>query len=307
MSAPTRVAAAVCLAGISAFGIAACGDDSPTRPTPPPPPVVNTPPVVRSLTATPTRLEVRLSTCAGTTPCPTRTTLAATVEDTETAAAQLTYEWSAAGSGGAGLGTFEGSGATVTWIAPDTVPGPQTVDVRLTVVERYASRVGGPIDSENRVSSTVGVRVHDSVKEVGDLATLFLTEFSNSSLEDPQYLVRNFSDSCPGKAAEATDVAANRQNYLILNYALGGPKVTVTFAPSPCGTRTRPEGHACAELTCRWTARCLPGAPANECTPGVVGTTSGNCVLSAIYEREQWYLCDSRYYESQTSGMRWMR
>lgn len=307
MSGPTRVAAAVCAAGISALGIAACGDDSPTKPTPPPPPVVNTPPVVRSLTATPTRLEVRLSTCAGTTPCPTRTTLAATVEDTETAAAQLTYEWSAAGPGGAGLGTFEGSGATVTWTAPDTLAGPQTVDVRLTVVERYASRVGGPIDSENRVSSTVGVRVHDSVKEVGDLATTFLTEFSNSSLRDPQYLVRNFSDACPGKAAEANDIANNRQNYLILEYGLGRPAVTVTFAPSPCGTRARPEGHACAQLTCQWTARCLPGAAPGECTPGVIGKTSGNCVLSALYEREQWWLCDSKYYESQPSGMRWMR
>ena len=306
MSARARLATAVCVAGMSAFGIVACGDDSPTTPTPPPPPVVNTPPVVRSLTATPTRLEVRLSTCAGTTPCPTRTTLAATVEDTETPAAQLTYQWSAAGSGGASLGTFEGSGATVTWTAPDTLAGPQTVDVRLTVAERYASRVGGPIDSENRVSSTVGVRVHDSVKEVGDLATLFLTDFSTSS-KPPAEVVRNFSDACPyTKAAEAADVAKNRQYCLILNYALGPPRVNVTFAPSPCGTLAA-GGQACAQVSCQWTARCLPGAPANECTPGVVGTTNGNCVLSAIYEREQWWLCDSKYYESQPSGMRWMR
>ena len=301
-----RVAVAVCFAGVSALVVAACGDDSPTGPTPPPPPVVNTPPVIRSLSAAPTRLEVRLSTCAGTTPCPTRTTLTATVEDVETPAAQLAYQWFAAGSGGASLGTFEGSGATVTWTAPDTLAGPQTVDIRLTVVERYASRVGGPIDSENRVSSTVGVRLHDSVKEVGDLATLFLTDFSTSS-KPPAEVVRNFSDACPGKAAEATDVANNRQNYLILNYALGRPTVSVTFAPSPCGALARPEGHACAQLTCQWTARCLPGAVPGECTPGVVGTTSGNCVLSAIYEREQWWLCDSRYQASQASGMRWMR
>lgn len=286
---------ALLASGVAAFA-ASCGGDSPTTPTPPTP-VQNAPPVIRSLTATPTRLEVSSSTCAGTSACPTRATLTATVEDAETPPAQLTYEWSASGAAGAPMGTFEGSGATVTWVAPTAIAAPQVVDIRLTVVEKYASQVGGAIDREHRVSSTTSVRLHDSVKEVGDLATQFLTEFSTSSIQDPQFLVRNFSDSCPGKAAELSDVTKERANYRILGSSIGPPTVSISFAPSPCGSLTRPEGDGCAQLSCRWTSQCLATADPRVCAPGRVYSPSGTCVLSAIYESNRWWLCDSRFYQ----------
>lgn len=289
------------LGALLACGVAvlagSCGGDSPTTPTPPPTPVQNAPPVIKSLTATPTRVEVSTSRCAGTSACPTRATLTATVEDAETPPAQLSYEWSATGVAGVQLGTFEGSGATVAWVAPSAIAAAQTVDIRVTVVEKYASQVGGAIDREHRVSATTGIRVHDSVTEVGDLATQFLTEFSTSSIQDPQFLVRNFSDSCPGKAAELSDVTKERANYWILGSSLGPPAVTITFTPSPCGSLTRPEGDGCAQLSCRWTSQCLATADPRVCTPGRVYNPTGTCVLSAIYERERWWLCDSRFYQ----------
>jgi hypothetical protein len=57
--------------------------------------------------------------------------ISATVSDPETPSGSLLYEWSAP------VGSFEGSGAAVTWRAPQSFATPGTVALKLTVVDRY--------------------------------------------------------------------------------------------------------------------------------------------------------------------------
>src|SRR5882672_6206147 len=73
----------------------------------------------------------------------------AVIEDQETSADALTYEWTSA-------------------------PG-ATISVTLTVIERFTTvdAAGRIVQNENRVSRDVSVRVHDSARELGGLAKNF--------------------------------------------------------------------------------------------------------------------------------------
>jgi hypothetical protein len=97
----------------------------------------------------------------------------ATVTDAETPVANLEFTWSS------DVGSFSGSGPTVTWVAPHSYSTPADVMLGLTVVERFQANTAGTVVSgENRVTGASKVRLHNSVKEVGDLAVDFLTGFS---------------------------------------------------------------------------------------------------------------------------------
>src|SRR5205823_14746408 len=100
--------------------------------------------------------------------------LSATVSDAETPSSQLTYAWSA------DAGSFGGGAANSTWTAPHTFATPGNITLTLTVTERFqtTSSIGVPVTGENQVKGTTTVRVHNSAKEVGDLAVDFLTGFS---------------------------------------------------------------------------------------------------------------------------------
>lgn len=291
-----------------AIMVQACGDSSLMQPTPPTPgpPLQNAPPAITALTATPDRIEVTSSPCAGSPSCATKTTLAAAVQDTETPVADLTYEWTEASA--PAIGRFDGVGATVVWTAPGTLSAPQTVDLKLTVIDKYASRPGGPIDSENRVSKTVSVRVHDSVREVGDLARQFLVDFS-VQLKPPASVVRSFTDSkaCK-KADELSDAVKNQTCYVNDSYASGTPRVTISFGSSAaCAFRLRP-GDACAAVPMRWTSTIMKndGVCAAETSGKAVGTkvtVTGTDWVTAVYDKDQWWLCSSDW--DQASGPIW--
>jgi hypothetical protein len=90
----------------------------------------------------------------------------ATVQDAETPVSNLVFEWSADG------GTFTGTGALVRWRAPTgiTTPAQNTHTVKVTEALDGASQ---------SASSSVTVRVHDSIKEISDLSVQFLLDFSD--------------------------------------------------------------------------------------------------------------------------------
>ena len=115
---------AACLTLTAALWAIGCGSGGPS-PTPieppPPPPPPNNPPVVRSIAAEHSRLEVK-----GT------TTLTAVVEDAETGADTLKYEWIAA------AGTIAGEGAEVSYEAPESIEEPFDPSITLAVVEEYS-------------------------------------------------------------------------------------------------------------------------------------------------------------------------
>lgn len=215
--------------------------------------------------------------------------IAATVEDPDTPVDQLVYEWKAT------AGTITGSGSTVRWRAPDF--GTQEYTVMLTVIDRY--KVEGPngtsVTLETRVDGSTRISVHDSVKEISDMAREFLLDFS---LQRPESVIlKNFTVSagCPkGRAAEASDVKINQSTYTIQSYTIGTPDVAVRFAGA-CRYRDR-LGDACAYVPSIWNS--LDKTKNNAPT-----LADGTDQVTAMYEGNRWYLCDSDFIPRGTNGL----
>jgi hypothetical protein len=206
-------------------------------------------------------------------------TVTAVAEDPDTPADRLVYDWKAS------AGTFTGTGAIVNWQAPTGIPTPGTATITLTVSD-------GPAGTSNTTTATVTVNVHDSAREIAEMATQFLTEFSLQ--QDPVQVVRNFTTSCAGRASELADVQRNQRCFRITRYTLGTPKVTLAFG-GICQYRSRP-GDSCTSVPADWTSTTLSAAA--ECAGGPVGTVTnvtGTDWITAVYERPRWWLCDSDY------------
>ncbi len=195
----------------------------------------------------------------------------AVVDDPQPTPGDLTYEWTAS------EGTFSGSGASVRWRAP-TVGEATSITINLVVVERYTvtDPDGRPETRENRAKASTLVRVNDSRAEVTTLSLTFLDDFIHSE-RTPEYCVRNFTDSCPGKQWEYDDIARNRKQYLIHPEQSSYSIATITFN----GTSTR----ATVLAPCRFAS--------TERATGVFGIATGTCRLIHVYENGRWYLCES--------------
>jgi hypothetical protein len=205
----------------------------------------------------------------------------ATVHDPETAIADLQFAWSADG------GTFSGEGASVKWRPPADRATPADYAMRLTVTETYGVADSAGVRPKNVVSatSTGTVRVHNSPKEIGDMSVGFLRDFATSAIP-ADVAVRDFSDSCKGKAEERSDVADNRVYYDILSSSLN--LVNASVASS------RMSGNS--KVACSFTSlvkACQPGRL--DCKVGSTEKVTGNCVLTTVYEQRRWWLCDSHF------------
>ena len=207
----------------------------------------------------------------------------ATVSDAETPVSQLVFAWTSDAGG-----TFSGNGSSVKWTAPPTLAGtPKTVALTLTVTEHYQTVDGSglPVTRDNTATQTSGVRVHDSIKEINDLAVDFLVGFSKQL--DPAYVVRNFSDSCGGKSDEQGDVQKNNDQNVVNSYTIGNPQTTIIFTGKPgCPFRDR-FADGCAQVPVEWhsTAKAT----------GVSGVAKGTDQVTAILESDQWRLCASDF------------
>lgn len=217
--------------------------------------------------------------------------VSATVTDAETPVSQLTLVWTA------DAGTFTGSGITVTWKAPHEFRTPGPVTLTLTVTERYETTdsTGLPVTRENQTRATSAVSVHDSVKEVGDLAVEFLVDFSKQL--DPAFVVRNFTASCGGTADELSDVQRNNRDNLITSFTIGTPVTTVGFT-GRCPFRDR-FGDACAQVPVDWRS--------TNRTTGQQGRASGTDQVTAVLENDRWRLCASDFNGSVSSAFRLWR
>ena len=267
------------LAVSATLPLASCGSDSPTKPTPqppvvapptPPPATPNTPPVISGLTAQGTRKKEP----ANLADVNEEIVLAATVSDAETATDKLTFEWSSP------VGTFSGTGPTVRWRAPATVPAPIVATLQLRVV-----------DGDQRVDRTVAVQVHDHVREVGDMATLFLREFSDSTIPAAT-VMRNFLPGCYGTAEETREVQDNRAKFRITKWSVGDPTVTVDF-DGVCRYENR-SGDACSTNQVRWES-ILTASGGHDAVAGVDQ-------VAAVYRQDRWWLCDSKFDGKPVSG-----
>jgi hypothetical protein len=270
------------LALASLLAVGSCGG-SPTKPTTPvpqppvvtppppaPPPTPNTAPLIGGLTAQGTRTKEP----ANLADANEEIVLTATVSDAETAVDKLTFEWSSP------VGTFSGSGTTVRCRAPGSVPAPLVANLQLRVV-----------DGDQRVNRTVAVQVHDHAREVGDMATLFLREFSDSTIP-ASTVMRNFLPDCYGTEAETREVQDNRAKFRITKWFVGDAAVTVDFGGA-CPYEDRP-GDACSVNTVRWESVLVPG--------GGHDAVAGVDQVAAVYRRDRWWLCDSKFDGHPVSG-----
>lgn len=230
-----------------------------------------------------------------------RMSLTASVNDAETPANQLTYEWTATPS----VGTFSGTGPAVQWIAPTSITTAQTVALTLTVVERYqeAGADGLPVQREHRVQRTAAIKVHNTEKEVGDMAVDFLTLFSNSSITNPDVVLHNFSRTCDegeGYRLEKLDVEINRRDWIITSFKVTPPNFfEYEFgADNACSriSKSTP-GDVCVEVSMEWSNRCATGSqdPACQANPAYTNTVRGTDFVTGVYENAQWRLCHSRW------------
>jgi hypothetical protein len=184
----------------------------------------------------------------------------------------------------------------VRWRAPDN--SKQAFTVTLTVIDRYnvVGPAGTPVTMENRVEGTTVIYVHDSVSEIRDMAVLFLEDFSKQQLSNDEIL-RNFivSGACPkGRSNEMSDVIENKRRYVIKSYFIDpNPPTTVAFATT-CRYRSR-WGDACVYVPSRWTSF---DKDDNKET-----IADGTDQVSAMYENNRWYLCDSDFIPKGTNGL----
>jgi IPT/TIG domain len=204
----------------------------------------------------------------------------ATVTDAETTPDRLVYEWSGTD------GEFIGTGPSAKWRAPASGSTPFVANLKLTVVDRYQTTDGSglPITFEHRVEKAFTVKVHDSAKEVGGMATLFLENFSKSSVA-PAIVMKDFLVGCYGTEAELKNVQDNRAEYTITSSSVGPAVVTVNFG-GVCAIRDRP-GDACSNSAVRWEST----KKSNGDKEAVEGTDQ----VAAVYRNSRWWLCDSQF------------
>ena len=286
-----RLAAGAAAAGALAL-LVACGS-SPTGPggvNPPPggggvTPPPNNQPAIQSITIRGSRPNAP----AGFADLGEAVQITADVRDDETNVAQLQFNWSAP------VGTFSGSGAQVTWQAPAQASTPATVAIRLEVVERY----GTGNTFEHRVTRTADLSLHDSIKEVGDMARQFLLDFSDSNIRDVDVVMRNFgsASTCPDfreVEGERSDVSNNRTNFRIVDYRIGAAAVTVNFGGS-CPFRFK-RGDACAVVPSYWDSIDL--------RTNARGSIDGDDIVAASYSAadNRWWLCASDYRAKSSLG-----
>jgi hypothetical protein len=214
-------------------------------------------------------------------------TVTATVADSDTPPEQLVFQWTA------DTGTFTDTGATVKWHAPSDAPTPAAITLSLNVAD----------NTGNSATSSTTISLHDSVKEVGNLARDFLLDFSDST-KPAVFVVRNFTKS-PRCERERDDefnqIEENRRLYKITSSSVGAPKVNIQFASRPCSYEPR-DGDACAAVPSTWDSVCA-GAD-SACKPG---RSDGTDYVTAVYEDTQWRLCASYFKPNGTARPNFIR
>jgi len=208
------------------------------------------------------------------------------VTDAESNVNDFRYTWSAT------LGTISGTGRNVIWTAPATVNAPTAVTLNVEVVETYTAQGKS---RENRVTGSVTLSLHDSVKEVSDLSRQFLVDFSNSDLPTDT-VMRHFQPGCYGTDNETYDVNRNRQDYRIMSWTVDAPVTTVSFGSvCPIPTRNTVQGDACSRVHTDW--RSMAVRDLDGMARGQLAEAHGTDYISAFYYRDQkrWRLCDSQY------------
>lgn len=224
----------------------------------------NHPPVIHSISVPTSKVEVDQDVA-----------ISAVVDAPSVPDGQLTFSWMTK------TGQITGTGPNVTWRLPKgRAATPVDVAVELVVTERYQV-VGAdghvlPMETQATLDAPL-FRVHDSSAELTKMAVTFLVDYFGNSAVSPDACLVDFSDTCPGKNDERRDIQENRRDFVILSASASVSSVAFngsrTFADvlAPCTFRSR------------------------EIATGHVGTVTGDCTLTSVYETRRWWLCDSHF------------
>jgi hypothetical protein len=203
----------------------------------------------------------------------------ATVTDADTTAASLQYTWTA------DLGTMSGTGAKVTWQAPASAATPVKATITLSVS-----------DGSTAVTGTSAVTLHDSTKEIGDIATLFLVNFSKTEVP-VDTVMQDFTPQCPGTASERQDVVNNRNGFVITSWNVQPPQVTVNFGAGCQTLHGLRQGDGCSYSQVRWDSTKVGGG-----TDSVEGVDQ----IAAVFLSDRWWLCSSDFDGHHLNGTRFL-
>ncbi len=245
-------------------------------PPPPPPAPANALPVIDSIAAQGRRLREPASFAD----LGEAIDISARVRDEETPVAELEFAWTAT------AGTVEGTGAAVVWRAPAAFATPGDVTISLKVTERFGYPGAAKIYSQEVASSTA-VSLHDSPKELNEMARQFLLEFSDSNIRDVSTIMRNFIPGCYGTQDERNQVTENRRRYRIIESSVGEAQTTVNFG-GVCPYDAK-RGDACTAVPVYWKSIDLDF----NATEAVRGTDW----LASFYvpATRRWGMCDSSF------------
>jgi len=213
--------------------------------------------------------------------------LTAKVHDEETPVEELEFQWSAP------AGTFEGSGPGVTWHAPEDAETPRPIEITLKVIEKYGYP-DGPRIYQQDVSASTTVSLHNSKAELGDMSRQFLLDFSDSTIRDIGYIMRNFLPGCYGTADETAQVTENRRRYRIIESRVDAAVTNVNFGGT-CPYEAR-RGDACTAVPVFW--KSIDMDEHNE-----VKAVGGTDWLASFYipDKQRWFLCDSSFQGHQAA------
>lgn len=264
------------LVALVVVGLLAACSEPPTAPTPTPaaPPPVVPAPVISSLSAAVTRAEAGEDVA-----------ITARIEDAAPTLGTVTYQWSA------NVGRVTGSGAAAVWrLDKGVITTGVDVAVTLTIVKPYQVLENGQLVSrEHRVTRQAApFRTHDSVAEISRIVRTFLVDYFGKFEVSPDACLVDFSNSCPGKAAERRDIVDNRARTdlrivsaeaRVESVEINGDR-TFAWIVAPCTFRDvrRSDGRELVQ--------------------------TGDCLLTAVYEQGRWWLCDSNYRSRATSTSR---
>ena len=185
--------------------------------------------------------------------------------------------------------------ATILDQLTDTQQKGADITLTLKVTERFGYP-GGPKSYSQEVSSTVIVSVHDSPKEIGQMARQFLLDFSDSRIRDVSVIMRNFIPGCYGTKDETDQVAENRRRYVILEYSVGEAQTIVNFG-GVCPYLAK-KGDACTSVPVYWKSL--------DMDRNTTGAVTGKDWLASFYQADKgrWGLCDSSFEGRVAAGMR---
>ena len=132
--------------------------------------------------------------------------------------------------------------------------------------------------------------MNNSPKELTDLALRFLGDFANSGIS-PERCVSEFSDSCNGKKDERADVDDARHDYEHIASTIRHTSLSIA------STRMTATVHT----FCSFTVKVITTQPREEscqggkCPMGSIGSATGDCWTTNVYERGRWWLCESHF------------